>query len=70
MQMIPVRTGAESQQPVGAPIYLFVGCRDDAGHFELVGSVGTRVNMDRLESICRKRFTVVFFKAQNKTFLT
>lgn len=48
MQIIPVRTGAESQQPVGAPIYLIVGCRDDAGRFELIGSGGTRLNMDRL----------------------
>ena len=26
-----VTTGAESEQPVGAPFYQWVGCRDDAG---------------------------------------
>ena len=26
-----VTTGAESEQPVGAPFYQGVGCRDDAG---------------------------------------
>lgn len=40
MQFTPVMmTGAESEQSVGASIYQFVGCRDNAGHVCLPHSV-------------------------------
>ena len=58
MIMTPfVMTGAESEQPVGAPCYQWVGCRDHAGITCFPHSRGRR---DEKVYICRDQRKHVF----------